>query len=66
MATAKETRVSQHTTLTLSRKEVTTLLNVLSKAEELASVTGPQAQSFLGGLIKKIKRASSGSIKKTT
>jgi hypothetical protein len=66
MPTPKKARISQHTTLTLSPREVSNLLNILNKAEELVNVTTPQAQSFLGGLIKKIKRASGGPIKRTT
>jgi hypothetical protein len=66
MATAKKPRVSKDTILTLTPKEVTNLLAILNKAEELVNVSQPQAQSFLGGLIKKIKRASGGPVKKTT
>jgi hypothetical protein len=64
MATGKKTAVSQNTTLTLSPKEVTNLLAILNKAEELIIPSEPQAQSFLGGLIKKIKRAARGPVKK--
>lgn len=64
MATKKKTPVSAHTTLILSRTETTQLLAILKQAEGLVGVIEPQqTQNFLGGLIKKLKRASGTPIK---
>jgi hypothetical protein len=64
MATKKKTLVSEHTTLILSRTEMTQLLAILKQAEGLVNIVEPQqTQNFLGGLIKKVKRASGTRIK---
>jgi hypothetical protein len=60
----KNAPASDEVTLVVSRREATELLALLQHAEGLVNTVKPQqTQNFLGGLIKKVKRAAGKSVK---
>jgi hypothetical protein len=64
MATRKKASPSEQVILSISRTEATELLATLQQAEKLVNVVKQQqTQNFLGGLIKKIKKAVGKPIK---